>query len=243
MTTPPPAASLDIVVPVYEEEECIGEFVRRVHALGLLDALLLVDNASTDATLEHARREGALRVIRHARNEGYGASIRDGIRRSEAEKLVIIDADLEYPPEAIPALLSALDEHAVVYASRFCGGRRPDMPWLRRVGNRLISGVFNLLFGQSTTDLYTGMKGLRRAALDCLELRRDGFEHVVEMGAQLAAQGFTIHEIPVAYAPRSRGASKMRHVPETLKYCGWVVFYWLRLRAFRRTKQSVGPPS
>jgi hypothetical protein len=93
--------------------------------------------------------------------------------------------------------------------------------------------VFNLLFHQCTTDFYTGMKALRREAIDRLSLRQDGVEHVVEMGVQLARAGFRIHEIPVAYMPRSRGVSKMRHLPEILRYVWFIARYWLGLD-FRR---------
>jgi hypothetical protein len=109
------------------------------------------------------------------------------------------------------------------------------MPFLRRIGNRVVSRVFNLLFRQNTTDFYTGVKALRREALDCLSLRRDGFEHVVEMGAQLARAGFRIREIPVSYEPRARGTSKMRHLPELFKYVWFVLCYRLGFGAPRRS--------
>ena len=71
----------------------------------------------------------------------------------------------------------------MVYGSRFAAGD-PRMPWLRRIGNRLLSGVFNILFRQQTTDLYTGMKALRREVLQPLRLTRTGFDHVAELGVR-----------------------------------------------------------
>ena len=226
---------VDIVVPVHNEEAYIDEFVARVDALGLRQALLFVDNASTDSTVSCIERHTGVRLVRHDRNAGYGASIRDGIAGSRAPVIVIIDVDLEYPPEAIPELLAAIGQRPVVYASRFTGDGRPDMPWIRRFGNKVISGVFNVLFHQATTDLYTGMKALRRDVAQSLVLTRDGFEHVAEMGVQLAQAGHRIHEIPVTYAPRTRGVSKMRHVRETSKYTWFIGTSWLRLRLLRRS--------
>jgi hypothetical protein len=72
------------------------------------------------------------------------------------------------------------------------------------------------------------MKGLRRTALPLSGLRQDGFEHVVELGVMIALAGETIHDVPVAYTPRRRGRSKMRHVPESLKFAAYVCGYWLR---------------
>jgi glycosyltransferase involved in cell wall biosynthesis len=225
---------LDIVVPVLDEEASIGEFVERVRALGLADALVFVDNASTDGTIAFLERLPEVRLVRHATNEGYGASIRDGIASSNGERIVIIDADLEYPPEAIPAIVAALDEHAAVYGSRFLDGPPPEMPLLRRIGNRVVTGFFNVLFAQRTTDLYTGMKGLRRHAIDLDDLERTGFEHVVELAARIAASGARIHDVAVRYTPRTRGVSKMRHVPETLKCVALTLVYRMRPRASRR---------
>jgi glycosyltransferase involved in cell wall biosynthesis len=225
--------ALDIVVPVLNEEASIDEFHDRMTRLGYADALLFVDNASSDGTVARIERHGS-RVLRHARNEGYGASIRDGIAASDAELVVVIDADLEYPPEAVPAIVDALRAHPVVYGSRFRGPCAPDMPLLRRAGNRLVSGLFNALYRQHTTDLYTGMKGVRRSALPLTQLRRSGFEHCVELAALITLAGQLIHEVPIAYRPRQRGRSKMRHVPETAKLLAHLVRYWVRCIVLRR---------
>ena len=220
------ARPLDIVVPVLNEVAYVADFCDRIEALGLGSALIFVDNGSTDGTLERLEQRG-VRLIRHATNLGYGASIRDGIAASEGERIVIIDADLEYPPEAIPSLLEALERSPAVYASRFLTGTLP-MPRLRVVGNRLVTQLYNLLFRQELTDLYTGMKALRRSAFPLATLERTGFEHVVELAALIARTGCRIIDVPVAYTPRSRGASKMRHVPEMVKFLYLVVLYWSR---------------
>src|SRR5439155_22111649 len=131
---------IDIVVPVYNEQASIDEFYERVARLGLASHLLFLDNASTDGTVAAIERHPVVRPIRHATNEGYGASIRDGITASEAEYIVVIDADLEYPPESIPALLQELEAHPVVFGSRFLGPQPPAMSLLRRLGHRWASG-------------------------------------------------------------------------------------------------------
>lgn len=216
---------VDIVVPVLNEEASIDEFHARVERLGYGDSLIFVDNASTDGTLARLARYPSARVIRHARDEGYGASIRDGLAAGTAELAVLIDADLEYPPEAIPRIVEALGAHPVVYGSRFLGAR-PPMPFVRRMGNRLVTRLFNRLFAQQTTDLYTGLKGLRRDAVPLAALRRNGFEHAVEIAALIAVAGHRIHDVAVPYSPRQQGRSKMRHVRETAKLVGLLFWYW-----------------
>ena len=145
------AESVDIVVPIFNEVESVDPFVARLEQLGLRDKLLFVDNGSTDGTLARLAAHG-VRLLRHERNLGYGASVRDGIAAGDAEKIVIIDADLEYPPEAIPALLAALDQAAAVYCSRFLGSAPPPMPRFRLLGNAILSRLASWLFGQHTTD-------------------------------------------------------------------------------------------
>jgi hypothetical protein len=220
-------ASLDIIVPVYNEEASIDAFMARIRPLGYADALQFVDNASTDGTVARILEHGA-RLVRHRHNEGYGASIRDGIAATSGELIIVIDADLEYPPEAIPAIVDALATHPVVYASRFLGTTPPDMPTIRRLGNQAATALYDRLFSQHTTDLQTGMKGLRRSALPLATLRRPGFEHTVELGAMITLAGHRIHDVPVEYAPRQLGRSKMRHVPEVAKLLSLLVGYWAR---------------
>ena len=222
------APRVDIIVPVCNEVGSIDELYARVDRLALADRLIFVDNASTDGTLERLAACAKARVIRHATNEGWGASVRDGIAASDGELIVLVDADLEYPPEEIPRLLAALQQHPVVYCSRFRGPRPPDMPLARRLGNALMSGFFNSLFAQHTTDFATGMKGLRRAAVPLARLRQNGWVHGAEIAALIAFAGHRIEEIAVAYTPRQRGRSKLRPVREALKVIAYLLAYRLR---------------
>ncbi|MBM4361977.1 MAG: hypothetical protein FJ104_04805, partial [Deltaproteobacteria bacterium] len=129
------------------------------------------------------------------------------------------DADLEYHPEDVPAVVAALADSPCVYGSRFLtGGANGDvMPLVRRFGNGLVTTLFNVLFGQDLTDLYTGLRGVRRDALPA-RLACDGFELVLELAARVAQTGAVIREVPVAYTVRTRGQSKMQHVPEFLRF-------------------------
>ena len=77
------------------------------------------------------------------------------------------------------------------------------------------------------------MKGLRRSALPLGDLRRDGFEHGVELAVLIAVAGQRIHDVPVEFRPRQHGRSKMRHLPETAKLLAHLVRYWVRCVVFR----------
>lgn len=221
---------VDIIVPVFNEEEIISEFHRRITALDLDLNIVYVDNASTDNSVQLIESFGSVTLIRHSVNEGYGGSILDGIAHSANEKIIIIDADCEYPPEAVPELIDCLDRVEVVYTSRFLEKNNSFMPITKRVGNQLISTLYNLLFGQHVTDLYTGCKGFNRSALRDVSLERKGFEHVLELGVKFAGKKIQIHEIPIDFTPRHTGEAKMKHFSETVKYLYLTIRYFFTER-------------
>ncbi len=242
-SSPEPSTTLkvDLVVPVYNEEAGLPEFFQRIQALDFSTVfdqavsmqVIFIDNASSDNSLAMLETFPAAIVIEHAENEGYGGSILDGIESGESPYIIIIDADCEYPPECIPELLKATQDNPIVHTSRFLhrdSAVAANMPWLKMFGNKIISGLFNHLFKQQTTDLYTGCKGLQRAAVEKLELQQKGFEHVLELAVQMVAQGHDISEVPVEFRARITGSSKMSHVSETLKYLYWLVRYARRFR-------------
>lgn len=233
----------DIIVPVFNERDNLPGLLQRLRALP--DAtryrLVFIDNASTDGSVEWLAAQEDVHLIRHPHNLGYGASLRTGIAAGSSDALVIIDADGEYPPECIPSLLATLADHNVVYASRLLGKATPaaaGMAPFKWWGNRVISAAFSLLFGQHTTDLYTGCKALRRQALRNIALQRNGFEQVLELAAKLAVRGYHIAEIPVDFAPRAAGVSKMSHLAETLKYAGWLLVYRIHLSRPREASRA-----
>jgi len=218
---------VDIIVPVFNEEANVDEFYAQVERLGYADCLVFIDNASTDRTLAKLEQLPKGRILRHATNEGYGSSVKDGIAVTQSDLIIIIDADLEYPPAVIPPLVDELRRHPVVYCSRFLG-RRPDMSAVRRLGNAFVSGLFNLLFRQHTTDLCTGVKAFRRDAIPLSKLELDGFDAAMEIAVMFSLAGKKIHDVPIDYVPRSRDRSKMRHVPEALRFIRYIVGNWFR---------------
>ncbi len=221
---------IDVIVPVLNEEEILPEFHRRISALGLPLNVVYVDNGSSDRSLEILSSLSRVTLIKHEYNKGYGGSILDGLVHSSNEKIIIIDADCEYPPEVIPELITALDIADVVYTSRFLEGRNRRIPLTKRLGNQLISALFNLLFRQGVTDLYTGCKALNRSVLRRVNLQRQGFEHVLELAAKLARKNTVIKEIAIDFTPRHTGTAKMKHLSETLKYLYLIAYYFLTVR-------------
>jgi glycosyltransferase involved in cell wall biosynthesis len=147
---------LSVIIPVYNESRTIREIIQRVQAVGLADEIVVVDDGSADGTrqvlselcsVEQPPRS-SLRVILHEKNQGKGAAVYTGIQNASGDVILVQDADLEYDPRDIPALLKPLQEGMadVVYGSRFLGGpRRPTMFW-HMVANQLLTLMTNILY-------------------------------------------------------------------------------------------------
>ncbi|MBM3477408.1 MAG: glycosyltransferase family 2 protein, partial [Armatimonadetes bacterium] len=147
---------VSIIIPVYNEERTVGEVLRRVLVLPIDKEVIVVDDGSTDATPEAIAACAGLIALRLERNSGKGAAIRAGLERASGEYVLIHDADLELLPEEVPLVLApiAAGRGPVVYGSRFLRGRGCAAR-AHYLGNRLITGWANLLYGSSLTDVST----------------------------------------------------------------------------------------
>ncbi len=220
---------IDIIIPVYNEEDALPGFYEQLAGLPLAIHPIFIDNGSIDNSLEFIQSIEGATVICHDTNKGYGASLRTGIRHATSDKIIIIDADGEYSPQVIPAIVQALDQFEVVHTSRFIEEQNEKISAVKYFGNRIITTIFNVLFRQSLTDLYTGCKGYRRQCVAGLKMQSNGFEYVLEVSARLVRRSVLIEEIPVRYKERTTGVSKMNHLRETIKYVWLVIYYFLTL--------------
>ena len=202
---------LSVVVPVYNEEDTIEEIIARVLAvdLGVVDKeIVIVDDGSSDGTrraIEASawRSDPRVQVRENSINLGKGAAIRLGLKYTSGEVILIQDADLELDPRDYPALLAPIISGAtdVVYGSRFLGSA-PELSRRARLANWFLTAVTNVLFLARLTDMETGYKVFRRAALTGIRLRCVGFDFEPELTARLLLAGRRIQEVPISYAPR-----------------------------------------
>ncbi len=213
--TPP---DVSIVIPAYCEEDTISEVLQRVikisWSLGDVE-IIVVDDGSTDKTGEKVTAFPFVKYIRHEHNMGKGAAVRTGIKNSRGKILVIQDADLEYLPEYIPAMVKPIMDGSmdIVYGSRFKG--KPDgMSISHFIGNSILSLVARCLYSVRITDIMTGQKAFRRTLLDAAELEEDGFAIEIE----LTCLGFNGNqnkkyaEVSIPYSYRQHGISKIAYI-------------------------------
>ena len=149
---------VSFVVPAYNEAPTIADVLERVSALALDKQIIIVDDGSTDGTAEAVRdwaqgRDG-VKFVSLPENRGKGAAIREAIPHLDGDIVVIQDADLEYDPVDVPALIEPIQRGVadVVFGSRLSGGR-PQRAYLfwHLVGNRFLSLVTNVLFTRRCT--------------------------------------------------------------------------------------------
>ena len=202
---------LSIVIPVYNEQATIIELLDRVAAVDIEKEVIIVDDFSTDGTRAILEDYGnkTVTLLLHDRNQGKGAALRTGFQHATGDFVVIQDADLEYDPADFPKLLAVVETQnaRVVYGSRLATSQ-PTMTLRHFVGNRLLTGLTNLLYGSQLTDMETCYKFLARRLAHNLELVSNSFNVEPEMTAKLLKKGVTIHEVPISYHGRSFAEGK-----------------------------------
>src|SRR3954453_22629981 len=200
------APQLSILMPVYNEAATVERAVRTVldADLPVTTEIVIVDDGSSDgsgAILAQAGLPGdRVRIHHHPHNQGKGAAVRTALADARGEFATIFDADLEYQPEDLRALLPPLLDgtaNAVFGVRAFDGFTSHS--YLYVLGNRAVTLVANVLFNVYVKDLMTMHKAIRTDVFKSLPLRERGFAIEAEITARLLQRGERIYEVPVRY--------------------------------------------
>jgi glycosyltransferase involved in cell wall biosynthesis len=204
-----PDLVVSVVVPAYNEAATVETAVRRVRALPLRTEVIVVNDASTDETpaiLDRLQTDGIVdRVIHHPANRGKGAALRSGFAAATGDVVVVQDADLEYDPADLPALLAPIrsGKADAVFGSRFQGGPHRVLYFWHYVGNRTLTLLSNMFTNLNLTDMETCYKLVRADVLKRLPLKANRFGFEVEITARLAQAGARVWELPISYNGRT----------------------------------------
>ena len=209
------AVRLSVLVPAYNEGATVETILDRLALVPLKLEIVAVNDGSKDDTGAHLDRLKAAGkvhvVVHHEVNRGKGAAIRTAIAAATGDVMVVQDADLEYDPAELPALIAPiLDGRAdAVFGSRFTGGgpHRVLYFW-HRVGNGLLTLLSNMFTDLNLTDMETCYKMVRADVMKSLTLTTNRFGFEPEITARLAQSKARIYEMSISYSGRTYAEGK-----------------------------------
>ncbi|MDR2169731.1 MAG: glycosyltransferase family 2 protein [Planctomycetaceae bacterium] len=212
-------STLSILIPVFNEAELLEWIVGCVFAARLPDnfdkEIIIVDDASTDATPEIIRRlckkYQNITAFRQDKNTGKGAAIRIAINAAEGDYIIFQDADIEYDPNDYYDLLLPLieDRADVVFGSRFLKSDTKKVKFIyHKFANKFLTFIVNCLTGLKLTDMETCYKIFRNDIIKSIPLQSNRFEIEAEITIKIAKQKLRISEVPINYNGRDFAAGK-----------------------------------
>src|SRR6266404_6359036 len=212
-----------VVMPAYNAARTLRRTYDEVMAHGIVDLVIVVDDASHDETVEIARILPHVQVEVHPENRGYGANQKTCYRlalAAAADIIIMIHPDYQYTPQLLPAMaaLVASGLYPCVLASRILGGGalRGGMPWWKYVANRFLTFVENFLIGAKLSEYHTGYRAFARSLLERVPLENNSADFVFDnqMLAQIVWLRSKIGEVtcPAKYMPEASSINFRRSV-------------------------------
>lgn len=208
---------LTVVVPCFNEQATVRELLEQVLASPWVAEVVVVDDGSTDATLEritelmHDTGDDRVKVFSQGINQGKGAALRRGFAEAISDFVVVQDADLEYDPADFDQLIAPLraGRADVVYGSRFVSDRAHRVLYFwHSVGNKFLTLLSNVFTNLNLTDMETCYKMFRREVIQSITIEEDRFGFEPEITAKLAAARWRVFEVGISYSGRTYAEGK-----------------------------------
>jgi len=229
---------ISIIIPVYNEEGAIGDdldtIIQTMSTSDVPWEIIVVDDGSTDASVEIVRQREGVRLIQHPYNRGTGAARTTGLQHARGDVIAMTDGDGTYPNQHIPRLLAQMDEcDMVIGARRMEAG---SLKWLRSPTKLFIRSLASYLTGVRIPDLNSGMRVFKKSVAErFLDIQPTTHSWV---GTQLIAflsEGYAVKFVPIDYYKRKGRKSSFHPITDTYNYISLVVrtiMYFNPLKVF-----------
>jgi glycosyltransferase involved in cell wall biosynthesis len=213
-----PSPKVSVVVPAYNEEDIIGDIIQRItDTLTKTEysfEVIVIDDGSTDETGLHAEEAGA-NVIRHPYNIGLGAAIKTGIRNTQGEIILMLDADGQHSPEDIPRLLEKIDPYDLVVGART---KESDSAVHRDFANAVYNLLASYVSGQRIEDLTSGFKAIKATtARGFIYLLPNRFSSSSTLTLATLRTGRSVAYVPIV-SPKRVGKSNIRLLSDGFRF-------------------------
>jgi len=213
-----------IIIPTYDEAKSIRSLLASIKQQGLDLDVIVVDDGSSDRTGEIARNNGAT-VLRSARNEGKGYSLRKGIKYALSQgfdAVITMDGDGQHLPEDIPYFirLAAYSDSGFFIGNRM--SRAKNMPQIRFITNKIMSKFISFLAQQDISDTQCGFRLIKKEVLSGLNLTTAKYETESEIIIQASRLGFRIESVPIQTVYRG-GKSQIHPFVDTLRFIKFII--------------------
>ena len=199
---------LTAILPAYNEELCISSII--LGSKKYVDQVIVVDDGSTDNTVEIAKLAGA-EVIEHSFNIGKGAALKTGFNAAKDSEIIItLDSDGQHNPEEIPKLITPIikGEADIVNGSRYINGSKKDTPAYRRIGQAVLDKATNLGSGLNITDSQSGFRAFAGHTLPVFRFNCSDFSIESEMLMDAANAGLKVKEVEIGVRYDVDGSTK-----------------------------------
>ncbi len=214
-----------VLVPAYNEELSIKETILRLqrvlNAIDAVSEIIIVNDGSTDDTSLIVKKISNVKLIEHAGNRGYGASLKTGLKAARGEWVLIVDADGTYPIEDFPRFWKERTGYDMVVGAR--DPKSQHISWTRKPGKMVLSFLANYLVGKKIPDLNSGMRLFKKElAMEFYHLYPQGFSFTITITLASLVNNYEVKYIPIHYSTR-QGKSKMNVIRDGLNFIGLIL--------------------
>ncbi len=235
--------TVSALIPVYNEVRTLPEVIKKLLSIASITEIIVVDDGSKDGTYEFLKNfhDPKVRVFFHEKNKGKTAAIQTALSHAASDVCIVQDADLEYNPEEIPAVIAPIlsGKADVVYGSRFLVRKESRVLYYYHfLANKFLTFLCNLLTNLNMTDIQTGYKAFRTFIVKDVGLTASGFGMEIELTVLVSCISARIYEVPISYYGRTYDEGKKIGFKDGIAAIWYIVYYnfWFAFNPVQRAK-------